>query len=113
MPQKEAVKRVRLNALLSRAEIAPSSRCSSKLVGTAAVSPYDAIAAATVNLGKSLRKPKTVGLVAPGAQADLVLLKGHPLEDVKNLSQVAGVMRRGRWYPQQELQRGLGAMAAQ
>ena len=79
----------------------------------AGLSPYDAIAAATVNVGKFLRKPKTVGLVAPGAQADLVLLKGNPLEDVKNLSQIAGVMRRGRWYPQEELQRGLDQMAAQ
>ena len=78
----------------------------------AGLSPYDAIAAATVNVGKFLRKPKTVGLVAPGAQADLVLLKGDPLEDVKNLSQIAGVMRRGRWYPQEELQRGLDQMAA-
>jgi len=63
--------------------------------------------------GEFLRKPKTVGLVAPGAQADLVLLKGNPLEDVKNLSQIAGVMRRGRWYPQEEVQRGLVQMAAQ
>jgi len=62
---------------------------------------------------KFLRKPKTVGLVAPGAQADLILLKGNPLEDVKNLSQIAGVMRRGRWYPQEELQRGLDVMVAQ
>jgi len=32
---------------------------------------------------------------------------------VKNLSQISGVMRRGRWYPQEELQRGLDEMAAQ
>jgi len=79
----------------------------------AGLSPYDAVAAATVNVGKFLRKTKTVGLVAPGAQADLVLLKGNPLEDVKSLSQIAGVMRRGRWYAQEELQRGLDQMAAQ
>jgi hypothetical protein len=35
-----------------------------------------------------------------------------PLEDAKNLSRIAGVMRRGRWYPQDELQRGLDQMAA-
>ena len=84
-----------------------------QLLVRAGLSPFDAIAAATVNVGKFLRRPKTVGLVAPGAQADLVLLKGNPLEDVKNLSQISGVMRRGRWYPQEELQRGLDEMAAQ
>ncbi len=79
----------------------------------AGLTPYDAISAATVNVGKFLFKPKTIGVIAPGAQADLILLKGNPLEDVKNLSQIAGVMRRGRWSSQQEILRGLDDMVAQ
>ena len=78
----------------------------------AGLRPYEAISAATANVGKFLSKPKTVGVVAPGAQADLILLKDNPLEDVKNLSRPAGVMYHGKWLPQEELQRGLDDMVA-
>src|SRR5260370_37703881 len=78
----------------------------------AGLTPYEAISAATANVGKFLSKPKTVGVVAPGAQADLILLKDNPLEDVKNLSRPAGVMYHGKWLPQEELQRGLDDMVA-
>lgn len=83
-----------------------------QLFVNAGLSPYDAIAAGTVNVGKFLSKPKSIEVVAPGAQADLILLKNNPLDDVKNLSQIAGVMRRGKWFPEEKLQRGLDNMVA-
>src|SRR5258708_39958301 len=78
----------------------------------AGLTPYDAISAATVNVGKFLFKPKTIGVIGPGAQADLILLKGNPLEDVKNPSQIAGVIRPGRSSSQQEILRGLDPIVA-
>jgi imidazolonepropionase-like amidohydrolase len=78
----------------------------------AGLTPYEAISAATVNVGKFLSKPKTIGIVAPGAQADLILLKDNPLDDVKNLARTAGVMYHGRWLSQEDLQRGLDESVA-
>src|SRR5258708_31752115 len=78
----------------------------------AGLTPYEAISAATVNVGKFLSKPKTIGIVAPGAQADLILLKDNPLDDVKNLARTAGVMYHGRWLSHEDLQRGLDESVA-
>ena len=47
------------------------------------------------------------GVLAPGARADLVLLRADPLADVANVRARVGVMVRGRWYPEAELQRRL------
>src|SRR5262249_47803344 len=45
------------------------------------------------------------GTIKPGQCADLVLLDGDPLEDVQNISRLAGVVVRGPWLPPSELQR--------
>lgn len=47
------------------------------------------------------------GTIAPGMRADLLLLEADPLEDVGNLQKRTGVMARGRWYPEAELQQRL------
>jgi len=56
--------------------------------------PADAIRTATVNaadlLGVSDR-----GVIAPGKLADLIAVKGNPLQDVKVLEQVSWVMKGG------------------
>ena len=46
-------------------------------------------------------------IVATGRRADLLLLDANPLEDVKNASKRAGVMVRGHWLTEAELQRRL------
>jgi NAD(P)-dependent dehydrogenase (short-subunit alcohol dehydrogenase family) len=46
------------------------------------------------------------------AGADLVLVDGSPLEDIGNLRRRAGVMVRGRWMPESDLQSRLHALAA-
>jgi imidazolonepropionase-like amidohydrolase len=61
------------------------------------MSPLDAIRAATVNaadlLGASDR-----GRIAPGLLADLVAVRGNPLEDVRVLEDARFVMKGGRVY---------------
>ena len=40
-----------------------------------------------------------------GKRADLLLLDANPLDDVGNVARRAGVMVRGRWLPESEIQR--------
>jgi hypothetical protein len=48
--------------------------------------------------------------VAVGKWADLVLLNGNPLKDIKNTAQPAGVMISGRWLDRAELDSRLAAL---
>jgi hypothetical protein len=46
-----------------------------------------------------------------GKRADLVLLTANPLDNIANTEKRAGVMARGRWLPQPELQKQLDEIA--
>ena len=50
--------------------------------------------------------------MAPGQRADLLVLGANPLDDLSNLTDRVGVMVRGRWIPEAEIQAGLEAIAA-
>jgi imidazolonepropionase-like amidohydrolase len=64
------------------------------LVG-AGLTARDALLAATRN-GALLLGVDSLGLIAPGKAADLVVLKGDPLADIRNTQAVDRVMIRGR-----------------
>lgn len=70
----------------------------------------------TLNVGRYVREhlglDHDFGTVAPGQRADLLLLESDPLEDLSNLTDRVGVMVRGRWISQHEIQDGLAAIAA-
>lgn len=57
--------------------------------------PAEAIKAATVNAADLLGLSAEVGTLEPGKSADLIAVKGDPLNDVKVLKQVDFVMLRG------------------
>jgi imidazolonepropionase-like amidohydrolase len=78
----------------------------------AGLPPWDALAAATVRSGDLLALSPPIGRVAPGAGADLLLLEADPLADVRNVGKRAGVMARGRWFPEAELASRLDAQLA-
>jgi imidazolonepropionase-like amidohydrolase len=44
-----------------------------------------------------------VGTIETGKRADLVLLNANPLDDISATENRAGVMLKGKWHPQQEL----------
>ena len=67
------------------------------------LSPYEALRTATANAGRFAGSDPPFGIVAPGARADLLLVRGDPLDDVAHLRDPAGVMVRGRWLPRAEL----------
>ena len=77
----------------------------------AGLTPYEVLRSATKNVGEYLKAKDTFGLVAPGHRADLVLLEANPLTDIANVAKRAGVMLRGRWLPESELQAGLAKIA--
>lgn len=68
-----------------------------ELLVLAGLTPADAIATATYNTAQLLGAD-SLGLVAPGKVADLVMLKANPLTDIRNTRGVVHVMVRGQMY---------------
>ncbi|HKA57311.1 MAG TPA: amidohydrolase family protein [Gemmatimonadales bacterium] len=73
--------------------------------------PIDALRAATVTAAGVLRIADSVGTIAPGKVADLVLLAANPLADIRNTRRISGVFRAGRWLPQTEIAAMLDSLA--
>ena len=44
------------------------------------------------------------GTIEAGSRADLVLVSGNPLEGISNTEKILGVMVRGDWFSQDELE---------
>jgi imidazolonepropionase-like amidohydrolase len=80
------------------------------LMVEAGLSPYEALRTGTVNVARHLRVEAERGTVAPGMQADLLLLGGNPLRDIDQVRKVEGVMVAGRWYDGAELERWRAAL---
>lgn len=78
----------------------------------AGMTPYEVLVTGTRNVGDYFANEDDFGTIAPGQRADLVLLNADPLADVGNVARRAGVMVRGHWYPEAEIQRRLEAIAA-
>lgn len=68
------------------------------------MTPYEVFKTGTVMVGEYFKEQDTFGLVAKGHRADLILLNGNPLESVGNLREPAGVMVRGRWLSDADIQ---------
>jgi imidazolonepropionase-like amidohydrolase len=77
----------------------------------AGLTPYEALQTGTINAARALHEQDTVGTVDVGKRADLLLLQGNPLIDIANVRKPVGVLLRGRWLPERELQSGLAVIA--
>jgi len=60
--------------------------------------PMDAIVSATSMAAESLRLQDQIGTVAPGMEADLVAVRGNPLEDITAVRNVVFVMKGGQVF---------------
>jgi imidazolonepropionase-like amidohydrolase len=70
-----------------------------ELLVRAGLSPGEALVAATRN-GAVLVGADSIGVVAPGKVADLVILTRDPMADIRNTTAIDRVMSRGRlWKP--------------
>jgi hypothetical protein len=69
------------------------------------MTPAAALRTATVNPARYLGREMTLGTVAAGRSADLVLLDGNPLEDIANLRRIRAVVTAGRFLDRMALDR--------
>ncbi len=74
------------------------------LLVEAGLSPLQALQTATLNPAVFLHQSSRFGTLEPGKTADLVLLDGDPLEDIRNTQRVAGVILGGRLLTKAALQ---------
>lgn len=76
-----------------------------------AMTPAQALRAATRGPGETAGGDPLQGRLVPGAPADLVLVGGDAFEDLAALEDIRGVVLRGRWLDRRELDRVLEELA--
>jgi imidazolonepropionase-like amidohydrolase len=76
------------------------------------MSPFDIIRSGTANVGEYFKSQDSFGTIASGKRADLILVDADPLRDVRNIARQSGVMVKGRWLPQPDIDRRLAQIAA-
>lgn len=77
----------------------------------AGLSPYQALATGTRNIAVYLGNLEDGGTIQTGRLADMILLDGNPLTDIRNVGRRAGVVVAGRWIPKPEIDSRLAALA--
>lgn len=83
-----------------------------RMMQAAGLTPYQVLATGTREAGRYFGPKAGFGTIAPGQRADLILLTANPLENLANVERRAGVMVRGRWLPESEIQARLEKIAA-
>src|SRR5215203_4957043 len=68
------------------------------LMVAAGMTPAAALQTATINPARYLGREMTIGTVAAGSSADLVLLDANPLEDISNVRRIRAVVTSGRFF---------------
>ena len=74
----------------------------------AGLTPMEAIQSATLVAARAMRLDSESGTVEPGKRADLLLVDGNPLDDIRNLRHVVSVVAGGRLYSSAQLARSVG-----
>ncbi len=62
------------------------------------VTSMEVLRAATINGARAIGYAQDLGSIEPGKLADLVVLNGNPLEDIRNTQNIQYVMQNGRLY---------------
>jgi hypothetical protein len=67
------------------------------------LAPWQALQSATLKPARTYNVGDDLGTVEPGKLADLAFIDGDPLADIKQVANVAAVMKGGRYYSTAEL----------
>ncbi len=73
----------------------------------AGLTPYQVLSSGTRNPAIYLNLADDFGTLAVGRRADLILVDDNPLKDVRHVAKRSGVVLRGRWLPESEIQKRL------
>jgi hypothetical protein len=68
----------------------------------AGLTPYEALKTGTINVGVFYNKSE-MGVIRQGANADVVLLNGNPLENITNTQKIEGVLVGNKWLDRASL----------
>jgi imidazolonepropionase-like amidohydrolase len=79
-----------------------------ELYVSAGFTPMEAIQAATIVPARALGRDRELGTVEAGKRADLIVVDGDPLADIRNLRQIVQVVAGGRVYDPVRLWRSVG-----
>lgn len=82
-----------------------------KALKDSGISNYAVLSAGTRNAHEFFGTLDKVGTVQKGKRADLILLNANPLDDISATKNRSGVMLKGKWYTQTELDRWLNDIA--
>ena len=82
-----------------------------KALADAGLSNYAVLAAGTRNAHEFFGSIDKVGTIEKGKGADLILLNANPIDNILATENRAGVMLKGKWYTQSELNGWLDAAA--
>jgi imidazolonepropionase-like amidohydrolase len=82
-----------------------------KALADAGLSNYAVLEAGTRNAHEYFGTINKAGTIEKGKQADMILLNANPMENISATENRAGVMLKGKWYTQDELNRWLDEIA--
>ncbi len=81
-------------------------------MGALGFTSFEVLQSGTRSVAEYFGTLAETGTVETGKRADLILLEANPLASLSNLERRAGVMVRGRWIPEREIQERLEKLAA-
>ena len=79
-----------------------------ELYNEAGFTPMEAIQSATIVPARVMGLDSDLGTVEPGKRADIIIVDGNPLDNLKNLRNVESVITNGTLYNTPELWRSVG-----
>ncbi len=82
-----------------------------EMMVAAGLTPYEVLVTGTRNAALYFDIEDELGTIEENKIADLILLNANPLEDIGNVSDQAGVMVRGTWWPADKIQERLEEIA--
>jgi imidazolonepropionase-like amidohydrolase len=74
----------------------------------AGLSPFDAMAAATIVPARVMKKDAESGTIEKGKRGDLIVLDANPLQDIRNTRRIYRVVTNGRVFDPGPLWRSVG-----